>query len=128
MFIRNLLLAVLLSAVLLFAAAWAAGAKTPVNGDEPIVMTKAMYADLLCMASSDYPSTHDGGVQFAYNPSTDVVKATYEPAMSTMVDPTKALAIAALRAKERANTKVNLILSKIRIHVSPNTTSKLEGF
>jgi hypothetical protein len=52
MFIRNLLLAVLLSAVLLFAAAWAAGAKTPVNGDEPIVMTKAMYASASRQATS----------------------------------------------------------------------------
>lgn len=123
---KSLLLAALLSGVLLFAAAWAA--RAPVNGDEPIVMTKAMYADLVCMAASDYASGHDGGVQFAYNPSTDVVKATYEPAMSTMVDPTKALAFAALRAKERANTKLNSVLSKIHTHVSPNTTSKLEGF
>jgi hypothetical protein len=119
---RNLLLAVLLSAVILFAAAWAAGAKTPVNGDEPIVMTKAMYADLLCVAASDFDS-QTGGCQFSYDPTTNLMKATFLPA--TQGYSARADATRRALARERAEVQMQRILPYVYRHISKDATSSL---
>ena len=65
------LLLVLLVAALVSAVAYAA--KAPVNADEPITMTKGMYADLLCMAASEF-DPGKGGIQYNLSPGTRVIK------------------------------------------------------
>jgi len=122
------LLIVLLSIVLVSAAAYAAVA--PVNPDEPITMTKGMYADLLCIAASDFkPNT--GGIQFAYESGNDTIRATYLPARVIASEGKYAAQNAERRkatAKEQFDYKLKLLLPKFQRYVSPSTTTTSTGF
>jgi hypothetical protein len=123
------LLVVLLLAVLVSAVAYAQ-VKPAVNPDDPIIMTKGMYADLLCVAASTF-SDCEGGVQFTYDPASDTVKATHLPATNVGDEGRHAVNNAAVRkaaAKSRANFKLNLLLAQLRRHVSPVATSTFSGF
>lgn len=118
------LLVVLLSAVFISAAAYAQ-VKTPVNPDEPITMTKGMYADLLCLSASE------GGTQFTYDPTTDTVRIVHLDFVPPGEPSKYAANNAAVRkaaAKRKADFKLNLLLSQIRSHVSPATISTFSGF
>jgi hypothetical protein len=131
MLARNKLLALVLSAIFLVAIAWAAfaAAKAPVAADEPITMTKAMYADLLCIAASDF-EPYKGGVQFTYDPASDTVKATSMP--PTRNDGGKRspldMAYGKTVIQEQAEVRMKLVLPKIQRHVSPAATATFVGF
>jgi hypothetical protein len=130
MLARNkLLFAVLLSAVLVSVAAYAA--KAPVNPDEPITMTKGMYADLVCMAAGQFNAS-TGGVEFAYDPAANTVRATCLEATMTGTDNPKYAeqnrAIRKAYAKALADSKSRLLMSQIQRHVSPDATSVFVGF
>jgi hypothetical protein len=123
-------LTVLLAAVVLSAVAWAAfAAKAPVNPDEPITMTKAMYADLLCIAASHF-AADTGGVQFNYDPATDAVKAVYlSPTQpSNYARPEPVIAAWKSRRKDEADLRMRQVLPSLQRHVSPSATSVFVGF
>ena len=103
MLAQNKLLLVVLAAVLVSAAAWAA--KEPVKVEDPNTLIAAMHADLLCIAANEKTMYADllcvsasefhpytGGVEFTYNQATNTILVTYlpptrlEPDMFTVVD------------------------------------------
>jgi hypothetical protein len=94
--------------------------KVPVNPNEPITMTKGMYADLLCVAAYQF-DCYWGGFQFTYEPASDTIRAEYLP--PTRHDPvTNAAQAEANRrsqAKERAERKAQVLVAALRRHVSP---------
>jgi len=125
--VKTKLLLVLLVAALVSAVAYAA--KAPVNADEPITMTKGMYADLLCVAASEF-NPYRGGVQFDYDPASDTVRATYVPATrdSGASNAAQAAAVYRSQAREQSEFKIKNILPKIQRHVSPAVSTAFSGF
>jgi hypothetical protein len=126
--VKTKLLLVLLVAALVSAVAYAA--KAPVNADEPVTMTKGMYADLLCMAASEF-DPGKGGIQFTYDPASDAIQVTYlSPTQSpgSVSNPAKFSANCKLEAKERANKKLNSMLPNLQRHVSPAVSTAFSGF
>ena len=126
---KTKLLLVLLVAALVSAVAYAA--KAPVNADEPITMTKGMYADLLCVAASEF-EPFNGGFQFTYDPASDTLKITHLPPTRLGTGEGKYAASNAenrkINAKERATTKLGSILPKLQGHVSPAVSTAFSGF
>jgi len=121
-----------LPCVALWGEAWAyAQVKVPVNPNEPIVLTKAMYADLLCMAGSEF-DCYRGGVQFTYDPAADAVRVTYLPPTKINEGEGKyAAANAAARknyVKDRAEAHMKLVLPRIQSHISPTAVSAVGAF
>ena len=132
MFARTKLLVALLSVVLLSAAVWVgyAVAGAPVDANAPITMTKGMYADLLCIAASEF-GTGGSGLRFAYDPGTDTLQATFLPSVPIASEGKFAAANAELRknaAKERLNLKMKLLLPKFQQYVSTAVSTAFVGF
>jgi hypothetical protein len=109
--------------------------KVPVNPNEPIVLTKAMYADLLCVMASDV--TYGDGYRFSYDADADAVRVAYVPPPA-LVAATRAkndgqytASNAANRKtvfKERAEARMKLVLPRIQAHVSPTAVSAVGTF
>jgi hypothetical protein len=125
-----------LPCVALWGEAWAyAQVKVPVNPNEPIVLTKAMYADLLCVMASDV--TYGDGYRFSYDAAVDAVRVTYVPPPASVTaaraknEGQYAAANAAHRKtafKERAEARMQLVLPRIQAHVSPTAISAVGTF
>ena len=124
-----LLLAVLAVAVL--SAAVYAQVRPPVNPDDPITMTKGMYADLLCVAASEFDASM-GGFQFCYDPATDTVRATHLPPSKSNASEGRFAAgnleIRKTALKARAEFRMQQVLPKLQHSTSPAATSAFVGF
>lgn len=131
MFAWNKLLPVVLSVVLLSAAVWVgyAVAGAPVDANAPITMTKGMYADLLCIAASEF-DPYRGGWQFSYDPVSDTVRITLLPPSHLQPGVNQVTAEQTRKAigKERVDFKLNLLLPKLQNHVSPAVSTAFVGF
>jgi len=117
-------------AVLVALVAFVAAANTPVNPDEPITMTKGMYADLLCMAASETDSFR-GSIQFTYEPMSDLLRATYLPPMNpgkVTVDTAANMANFKVSAKVRAVSNSKPLLATLQRHVSASASVSFGGF
>jgi len=127
MFARKRLLLALLSVVLLSAVAYAA--RAPVDANAPITMTKGMYADLLCIAASEF-EPYKGGFAFSYDPASDTVRATHLPPTraSTGTRSAQDKAYGKTTLQECSELRMKSILPKLQQHVSPAATPVFEGF
>ena len=127
MFARKRVLLALLSVVLVPAVAYAA--RAPVDANAPITMTKGMYADLLCIAASEFDPVK-GGVEFIYDPASDTIFVKHRDPTNTagVTNVAQALAMRKSSAKEQANFKLGLLLPKLQQHVSPAASPAFEGF
>jgi hypothetical protein len=135
---RTKLLCLAAAVALLSASSWVAPALSQskgVNPNEPITMTKGMYADLLCVMASDV--TYGDGYRFSYDADADAVRVAYVPPPA-LVAATRAkndgqytASNAANRKtvfKERAEARMKLVLPRIQAHVSPTAVSAVGTF
>ena len=132
MFTHTKFWAFLSVAALLSAVAYAQ--RAPVKGDDPIQLTKAMYADLLCVAASEF-DPYQGGFEFNYDPPSDTVQVIYLARTnlggSTNTknrDLAKEEATHKASLRERVDRRMSLVLPKLQKNVSPAAVSALSGF